>query len=79
MRKEYEPGTLIRRGNMTYQADYWGILRPLSQNKEYQAANKNRMARMIDLEQSETWAFREKVEMERQDRAIRENLIKVVA
>jgi hypothetical protein len=80
MRKEYEPGQKVIRGDQLYEADCWGKLHPVSRSKAYQMANKSRMIRMRALERAETLAFQDEMEQIGQERGLLPaEMIKVVA
>jgi len=77
---EYEPGEIVRRGNMTYEADCWGKLHPVSQSKQYQTRRDRLVKARIQEEIAENWAFQEELERIRQNRKVLPTgIIKVVA
>jgi len=77
---EYEPGEIVRRGNMTYEADCWGKLHPVSQSKQYQTRRDRLIKAQMQQEIAENWAFQEELERIVQDRGVLPaGMIKVVA
>ena len=77
---EYEPGEIVRRGNMTYEADCWGKLHPVSQSKQYQTRRDRLVKARMQEEIAENWAFQEELERIGQDRGVLPaGMIKVVA
>jgi hypothetical protein len=71
---EYEPRQIITTGNKTYQADQWGVLRPVAQSKTYRASRKAQMMKKLAQMEQEAWEHAEACARARQDRAIRENI-----
>ena len=77
---EYEPGEIVRRGNMTYEADCWGKLHLVSQSKQYQMRRDRLIKAQMQQEIAENWAFQEELERIVQDRGVLPaGMIKVVA
>jgi len=77
---EYEPGEIVRRGNMTYEADCWGKLHPVSQSKQYQTRRDRLIKAQMQEDIAKNWAFQEELERIRQNREVLPTgIIKVVA
>ncbi len=74
---EYEPGEIVRTGSKTFQADQWGVLRPIAKPSS-RHASKRRMLKAIARQNEEQQSFfqqREEIAMRRQ---IRENVAEMV-